>query len=81
MVELMIDQYFCASFQYEETIVLLERCHGVEVSLRTLHRLLRKKIFTEKGRESCTKYSFFYSVLITAQSFLHWIRCNAATMY
>ena len=40
-----------AGFRYEEIISLLKRYHGVEVSLRTLHRLLRKKIFTEEGTE------------------------------
>ena len=47
-----------ADFKYEEIIALLERCHGAEVSLRTLPRLPRKQIFTEKGTESCTRYSF-----------------------
>ena len=36
----MIDQYFRAGFKYQEFIALLERFHGVEVTLRTLHRLL-----------------------------------------
>ena len=57
MLELMIDQYFCAGFLYEEIIDLLERCHGGEVSLRTLHQLLRKQFFIEKGTESCTRCS------------------------
>ena len=40
MVELMVDQYLRASFKYEEIIALLERFHGVEVTLLTLHQLL-----------------------------------------
>ena len=41
----------CAGFKYEEIISLLKRCHGVEVSLRTLHQLLGKQILTEEGTE------------------------------
>ena len=40
MVKFMIDQYFRAGFKYEEITALLERFHGVEVTLRTLHRIL-----------------------------------------
>ena len=36
----MIDQYFRTGFEYEEIIALLERFHGVEVTLHTLYRLL-----------------------------------------
>ena len=53
MMKLMINQYFDAGSKYEEIIALLKKCHGVEVSLRTLHRLLRMQIFTEKGIEFC----------------------------
>ena len=40
MVELMIDQYFRSGFKYEKIIALLERFHGVEVTLRSLYQLL-----------------------------------------
>ena len=40
MVERMIDQYFRGGFKYEEIIALLESFHRIQVTLRTLHRLL-----------------------------------------
>ena len=36
----MIDQYFRSGFKYEKIIALLERFHGVEVTLRSLYQLL-----------------------------------------
>ena len=44
MVKLMTDQYFRAAFKYEEIIALLERFHGVEVTLRNLHRMLMRDL-------------------------------------
>ena len=39
----LIYKYFDAGFTYEETILLLEKCHGIKISLRTIHRVLRLK--------------------------------------
>ena len=39
----MIVQCFDAVFKYEEVAALLEICHAVDVSLRTLYGILRKQ--------------------------------------
>ena len=44
----MIVQCFDAVFKYEEVAALLEICHAVDVSLRTLYGILRKQNFYRK---------------------------------
>ena len=51
MMKPMIDQYIHA-FKYEEIIAQLQRCHGDEVNLLSLHRLQRKQNFYINGIQS-----------------------------
>ena len=51
-MEAIVDQYFHADFKYKEIIDLLERCHRKNISLRTLHRLLRQQNLYRKGIQS-----------------------------
>ena len=63
IVELMTDQCLHTGFKYEEIAALLKKCHGVEVILRTLHRLLRKQLFTlYENLNDKTFLLFFYSL-------------------
>ena len=60
MEEPMIYQYFHTGFRYEKIIALLERYHGVEVSLCILHQLLRKeKSLQKRYTGSCTSLVSF----------------------
>ena len=60
MEEPMIYQYFHTGFKYEKIIALLERYHGVEVSLCILHQLLRKeKSLQKRYTGSCTSLVSF----------------------
>ena len=39
----LLEKYFRDGFRYKEIIALLKNCHGIKISLRTLHRCLRRK--------------------------------------
>ena len=52
MEQSLVSDYFHDGFKYKEILSLLEVRHGVEISLRTLHRLLRKNSLYRKGVQS-----------------------------
>ena len=48
----LIDKYFHEGFRYKETVALLKKHHGMKVSLRALHRILRQANFYRKRKQN-----------------------------
>ena len=46
----LIVEYFKEWFTYKETLSLLEKCHGIKIALRTLHRVLRLRQLRRRGK-------------------------------
>ena len=52
LVKDLLDKYIHEGFRYKEIIALLKNRHGIKISLRTLHRCLRRANFYRKGKQS-----------------------------
>ena len=48
----LIEWYFKRGFGYNEILLFLLNCHGIHMSLRSLHRVLRRKNLSRKKEKS-----------------------------
>ena len=49
----VIQQYFKSNFSYAEIIYFLEKFHGFQITVRHLHRILRKNGLSRRKEKTC----------------------------